>query len=388
MNSVCETSDLLVFSHLRWDFVFQRPQHLLSRHARYRRVYYFEEPVLGMTEVPRLHLKETQEGVQVVVPYLPPDIRPEYVEASLKDLVNELIFEEDLSKYTLWFYTPKALPISRHLAPEAVIYDCIEHAPANLLEYETELMEKADIVFTGGQTLYETKKTFHHNIHHCPSSIDYGHFSQARLQLVEPEDQINIPRPRIGFYGVIDDRFDLDLLEQMAQKKPEYQFVVVGPVVKIDSKTLPQRHNIFYLGKKDYHALPLYLAGWDCAMMPFALNDSTKYISPNKTPEFLAAGRPVVSTPIRDVVFPYGEKKLVHIASSADEFLVCIERAMEERCANPEWVNRIDSFLLTNSWDNTFMKMAKLESELRKRAIQDRLKPALNPAPISISGVF
>ena len=216
MNTICETTDLLVFSHLRWDFVFQRPQHLLSRHAKHRRVFYFEEPVFGMTELPRLHLRETSENVLVIIPYLPSDIAPSKIEAAMTDLVDELIYEEELIDYTLWYYTPMALAFTRHLEPRATIFDCMDElslfkdAPESLVTMEGELLKKADVVFTGGQSLYEAKKHIHHNIHPFPSSIDFHHFAEARQRLVEPDDQITIPHPKIGFYGVIDERLNID----------------------------------------------------------------------------------------------------------------------------------------------------------------------------------
>ena len=387
-SMTCETTDLLVFSHLRWDFVFQRPQHLLSRSARYRRVYFFEEPVFGMTDFPRLHLRETPEGVQVVVPYLPSTIKNEDVEIALKELVDELIFDEEVSSMTTWYYTPMALLFTRHLEASITIFDCMDElslfkgAPQTLMNLESELMKRADLVFTGGYSLYEAKKHAHHNIHPFPSSIDYAHFSQGRLQMVEPDDQAHIPHPRIGFYGVVDERFDLELLQRMAEIRPDFQFIIIGPITKIDPETLPVRANIHYLGKKDYQTLPLYLGGWDCAMIPFALNESTRFISPTKTPEYLAAGKPVVSTPIRDVVRPYGDEELVKIASSPEEFILCVEQSIEERAFNSEWINRVDNFLAEISWDHTFSQMAQLEREsLRLK----RSKKDMNIHSVSIS---
>ena len=380
MYSHCETSDLLVFSHLRWDFVFQRPQHLLSRHAKERRVFYFEEPVFGMTDAPRLHMRESQENVQIVVPYLPAGIEASEVEAAMKELVDKLVYEEDLTDMTVWYYTPMALSFSNHLKSSVVIFDCMdelslfEGAPQALIDQEALLMKKADVVFTGGQSLYEAKKFKHNNIYPFPSSIDYAHFSQGRESLVEPEDQANIPHPRIGFYGVVDERFNIDLLGEMADLRPEYQFVIIGPVVKIDETSLPKRDNIHYLGKKEYHALPLYLAGWDCAMMPFALNDSTRFISPTKTPEYLAAGRPVVSTSIHDVIHPYADVKLVYIADDAKTFVDSIGRAITEKADDPKWINRVDQFLDGNTWDATFSKIMGHEMLVRsnKRSTLDK----------------
>lgn len=380
MNNHCETSDLLVFSHLRWDFVFQRPQHLLSRFAKHRRVYYFEEPVFGMTEIPRLHLRESSEKVHIVVPYLPSTIEVDQVEDALRDLVDELIYEEAISELTKWYYTPMALSFSQHLPARAVIFDCMDElslfkgASKKLIEMERKLLEIADLVFTGGQSLYEAKKSSHHNIHPFPSSIEYEHFSQGRLKLIEPDDQARIPHPRIGFYGVIDERFDTELLRGMAELRPDFQFIIIGPTAKIDPSILPRKENIHYLDKKDYHTLPLYLSCWDCAMMPFALNDSTKYISPTKTPEFLAAGKPVVSTSIKDVIHPYNNEGLVHIADNAEDFVKCIEEAIHERTRDKNWLTRVDSFLENNSWDITFEKMALLEKKLQHK----NFKPASN----------
>lgn len=393
MNTSCETTDLLVFSHLRWDFVFQRPHHLLSRYARHRRVFYFEEPVFGMTELPRLHLRETNENVLVVIPYLPSNIEASKIESAMADLVDELLYEEELIDYTVWYYTPMAMSFTRQLTPRATIFDCMDElslfkgAPQTLIEREAELMRKADLVFTGGQSLYEAKKHNHHNIHACPSSIDFSHFSKARQKLIEPDDQVNIPHPRIGFYGVLDERLDIDLLMQIADLRPEYQFVVIGPVVKIDPRTLPRRKNIYYLGKKDYHALPLYLSSWDCAMMPFALNDSTRFISPTKTPEFLAAGRPVVSTSITDVICPYAQQNLVHIADKPEDFVDAIDKAMAE-AKRPEWVDRVDHYLSDNSWDSTFTKMAELELMITRSVARSEGKKIMRPVELNISGVI
>lgn len=371
MYSHCETSDLLVFSHLRWDLVFQRPQHLLSRHAKNRRVYYFEDPVFGMSDTPRLHVRESLENVQIVVPYLPARTQASEIEAAMKELVDELVYEEDLTDMTIWYYTPMALSYSAHLKPIAVIFDCTDElslfyeAPQTLIDQEALLLKKADLVFTGGQSLYEAKKFKHHNIHAFPNSIDFTHFSKSRETLVEPEDQANIPHPRVGFYGVVDERLDLGLLGAIADLRPEYQFMVLGPVVKIDEATLPKRDNIHYLGKKEYHALPLYLAGWDCAIMPFALNDSTRFISPTTTPEFLAAGRPVVSTSIHDVIHPYADVKLVYIADDAGAFVDSIEKAMNEKANDPQWIMRVDQFLDGNSWDAMFSKIQDHELFVR-----------------------
>ena len=200
MNSACEKSDLLVFSHLRWDFVFQRPQHLMIRHAKHRRVFYFEEPVFGMTELPKLHLRKSIEDVHIVVPYLPVDVKAEQVQEFLKELVDELIFKEEVQDFTIWYYNPMSVSYTNHLKPSVAIFDCMDElslfkgAPQSLLEREAELIQKADLMFTGGLSLFEAKKQRHNNIHAIPSSIDYQHFHRARLGLSEPAAQTTMPR--------------------------------------------------------------------------------------------------------------------------------------------------------------------------------------------------
>src|SRR6185437_8948650 len=223
-------------------------------------------------------------------------------------------------------------------------------------EMEALLLKKADVVFTGGQSLYEAKKNLHSNIYAFPSSIDKCHFSKARIAAEDPVDQAPVPRPRFGFYGVVDERFDIFLLEEVARIKPQWHFIIIGPVVKIDPATLPQRENIHYLGSKQYSELPLYLANWDVAFLPFALNESTKYISPTKTPEYLAGGKQVISTSITDVVNPYGKMGLVKIADNAEEFIIAAEAIFKESDKSV-WLKKTDDFLSDTSWNKTWHKM-------------------------------
>jgi UDP-galactopyranose mutase len=356
--------DLICFSHLRWDFVFQRPQHLLTRFAKDHRIFFIEEPFFG-EDGPRFEISERGNGLCVVTPHLPLGCD---IDAVMNDLVSGLIAEKNIGQHIVWFYTPMMLPFADRLDPVATIYDCMDElsmfkgAPPELLPREARLFERADLVFTGGRSLYEAKRDKHSSVHAFPSSIDVAHFERALTIDEEPADQKRIPRPRIGFCGVIDERTDTELLREMASLRPDYQFIMIGPIVKIDEADLPHGYNIHYLGGKDYKELPAYIGGWDVAMMPFALNDSTKFISPTKTPEYLAAGRPVVSTPIRDVVRPYGEMGLVHIATTPQEFVNAIEIAMTE----DEDARRAKArlFLSTMSWDKTQSEMAKLIEEV------------------------
>lgn len=357
--------DLVCLSHLRWDFVYQRPQHLLSRGARARRVFFVEEPTLGDHDVPRLQCSRRDCGVTVAVPHLPRGLGDDECEVLLRLLVDDLLRSHDLRSYVLWYYTPMALGFTRHLRPAATVYDCMDElsgflgAPAALRERERELLRGADLVFTGGRSLCEAKREIRPTAHLFPSSIDAPHFRRARASQPEPADQAGVPRPRLGYFGVLDERIDLELLAAAARLRPDLSFVMVGPVVKIDPASLPRAANIHYLGQKSYADLPAYIAGWDVAIMPFSHNASTRYISPTKTPEYLAAGRPVVATSIRDVVDPYGRHDLVAIADGPREFVAAVDRALQQP-RRDEWLARVDAFLARGSWDETWRQMDAL----------------------------
>jgi glycosyltransferase involved in cell wall biosynthesis len=353
--------DLICFSHLRWDFVYQRPQHLFSRFGKHLRAFFIEEPVFTEGEE-RFNAKLTHEGVYVVTPQLHPGLSEEEINSRLRHLLNAYFAEKQIEDYVLWYYTPMAVAFSDHLQPRVIVYDCMDElsafkfAPPSLKQREKELLDKADVVFTGGVSLYEHKKNQHHNIYPFPSSIDKEHFGQARAIKADPPDQQKIPHPRIGFYGVVDERFDIDLLREAAAQRPDWHFVILGPVVKIDEATLPRGENIHYLGGKSYRELPAYLSGWDIAMIPFARNESTRFISPTKTPEYLAAGRPVISTSIKDVVDPYEKNNLVEIADDAPAFISAAERIFNE-ASKEQWLQEVDHFLASNSWDKTWSAM-------------------------------
>lgn len=370
--------DLVCFAHLHWDFVWQRPQHLLSRFAQHSRVFYVEDAFYHPDQVPpHLEIKERQNGLRVVVAHLPAGLTEAEADQTQFELLSQYFTEQGVHQYVFWYYTPMALNKSRHFRPVLTVYDCMDElaafkfAPPELRQREQELFERADLVFTGGLTIYESKREQHPDAHPFPSSIDKAHFGRARGPLAEPADQAGIAHPRVGFFGVVDERLDIELLAQLAVSHPEWQFVIIGPVVKIDPASLPRLANIHYLGGKDYQELPAYLKGWDVAALLFADNESTKFISPTKTPEYLAAGNPVVSTPIRDVVRPYGDLGLVQIAADADAFGAAIGRALTQR-DDADWRRRTDGYLATISWDQTWQHMVDL--------MQDRLSIKA-PAP-------
>jgi UDP-galactopyranose mutase len=374
-----ENPALLVFSHLRWHFITQRPQHLLTRAAQSRHVYFWEEPWFHDAADPQsrgrdggsLEFLQVEETPTVTV------IRPHFnhgedsIEGQRR-LLDRFHSDHCLDHFDSWFYTPMALSFAAHLNPGVTVYDCMDElsaflgAPRELIEREKELFRIADVIFTGGQSLYEAKRSRHPNVHAFPSSIDVPHFAQARMVQADPSDQAGIPYPRVGFFGVLDERFDSALVSEIAALRPHVHFVFLGPVVKIDPAQLPTASNIHYLGSKSYAELPRYLAGWDAAILPFAMNNSTRFISPTKTPEYLAAGKRVVSSPIKDVVTDYGISGLVEIAGTAAEFATALDRALSAD-HDADWTRRVEFKLAQSSWDLTWTAMRAEIDAVRNR---------------------
>ena len=385
MTSPAGNTDLVCFSHLRWHFVWQRPQHLLSRASRDRRVWFIEEPREAEGEA-RLEITPVTDRLAVVVPLVPAGLSPDECCRTQRDLLAAWWRERRFDSPLLWYYTPMALAFTRTLAAGVVVYDCMDElslfkgAPPALRGLEAELLERADLVFTGGVSLYEAKKHQHPSVHAFPSSVEKSHFMQARQgRLTPPADQANVPGPRIGFFGVIDERLDIELLGRLGQLRPQYHFVLLGPVVKIDPATLPSAPNLHYLGMKKYEELPAYLAGWDVAMLPFARNDATRFISPTKTPEYLAAGCPVVSTSITDVVRPYGVQELARIADDPQEFAEAIDASLADGDAH---LARADAFLAHMSWDRTWQGMQALIGRATRNVGRTSQGRAVTTAPV------
>ncbi|AOH86355.1 UDP-galactopyranose mutase [Sphingomonas panacis] len=356
---------LICFSHLRWDFVFQRPQHLMTRLARNMDVLFWEEPIEDAAGEAWVDLHEGAPGVTVAVPHLPWGLEPGDRADALRRLLESRTARSDAS-IIRWYYTPMMLSFSRHIDAKCTVYDCMDElanfrfAPPELIPLEQELFAAADLVFTGGYSLYEAKRASHASVHPFPSSVDVAHFARAREVMPDATDQAGLPRPRFGFYGVIDERMNLGLIATLADARPDWSFVMLGPVVKVDPAELPQRPNIAYLGGKSYDELPGYAAGWDVALMPFAINEATRFISPTKTPEYLAAGLPVVSTPIRDVIRHYGAMPGVFVADGAEAFVAACDQALALRRSGDAWRAEADALLAEQSWDQVAARMLRL----------------------------
>ncbi|WP_237709112.1 NAD(P)-binding protein [Sphingomonas elodea] len=335
----------------------------MTRFARNMDVLFWEEPIEDDSPTPWLELRDEGAGVTVAVPHLAAALVGEARAEVLRALLDAHVGDVP-ERLVRWYYTPMMLPFSRHLDAACTVYDCMDEpknfrfTPPELMPLEQGLFGLADLVFTGGYSLYEAKRASHASVHPLPSSVDSAHFAQGRRLVQDAADQTGLPRPRLGFYGVIDERMDLELIAALADAR----VVMVGPVVKIDPAELPQRPNIAWLGPKGYTELPLYAGGWDAALMPFAINEATRFISPTKTSEYLAAGLPVVSTPIVDVIRHYGEVAGVFVADGTEAFVDACDRALALalRGQGEAWRSEADALLAEQSWDQVAARMLGL----------------------------
>lgn len=355
---------IIVFSHLRWNWVWQRPQHVLSRLADTFNILFIEEPVPCEDQrAAHWQFSQFSSSILVCTPHTRCD-KPGFNRNQLHQLgklIDELIEHQDITQPLVWLYTPMALPLAKRLRPVGMIYDVMDElsafkgAPPELLDWEAEAYRCVDLVFTGGPSLYRAKCARHSNVHCFPSSVDTAHFAQARQARIDHFEQAKLPQPRLGFFGVIDERIDLTLIDQIAQRQPQWQLIMVGPVTKINPGDLPTQPNIHYMGQQPYELLPAFLAGWDVCLLPFARNESTRFISPTKTLEYMAAGKPIVSTSITDVVEPYGD--IVYIGDNADDFGAACASALHQTAENQQRLIKMRQVLLHTSWDSTAMAM-------------------------------
>lgn len=379
-SSLPETYDLVVHSHLRWDGVFQRPHHVISRLSRKHRVLFIEEPIFldelsgGPAGPPRLETRLVGAGlvptpnVTVAQPFLPP--QAEFLPAVSPENqgLNRALLETFLARggyrnVVRWHYAPMAIYLAGVCSERAVVYDCMDElsafkgAPPDLIDRERELMRQADVVFTGGRSMYENKRAFHDNIYRFDSGVDVEHFRRATVpETLVPDDADELPHPIIGYYGVIDERMDLEAIRLMAEREPSWQLLLIGPVTKIDAALLPQRRNIHYTGQRRYEDLPGYLKAFDVCLIPFADNEATRYLSPTKTLEYFAGLRPVVSSPVADVVEHYGD--IVRIARSPQEFEAQVRAALTEDNRNRlrQGLERAKE----HTWDSIVAQMSDL----------------------------
>lgn len=359
------TQDLICLSHLRWDFVYQRTHHLMSRFARTRRVFFVEEVV----DSPAIELKMrlTAPNIWVIQPHLPFSLARADQHNILRYLLDELRYDREIHDYVLWYDTPLALPWTDHLTPRVVVYDCMEAGAGfsgdgdALTTYERTLLEHADVLFTRGTGDYERKRHEYRNVHCFPDSIQVAHFARARERHIDPADQADIPHPRLGIAGPIDEHTDVSLISALCTQLPDMQIVVLGAVAQIDPDSLPRHPNLHYLGAKAYEQLPEYMAGWDAAVIPLIPNEATGIIGATSASAYLAAGLPVVSTPLQDVLSRYGERGLVQLVEGDRDLKAAVTWALMQK-SDVAWREAADSVLAPMSWDATH---AAMDAEIR-----------------------
>lgn len=390
---------ILCLSHLAWDFVWQRPQHLLSRLARHYPVLYVNEPELT-TAQSRPYLKRVADtsGVKAWQPFFPDrrDTRENWRNVYIS-LVQKLLLDQGWLRrgrtglaaarpLIIWFYSPTPYYFLDHLPADLVVYDVMDelanfkNASADLPGRETKLLAQADLVFTGGRSLYQARQGRHPHLHLFSSGVEPEHFAQALSPSTEVAAEIAaLPRPILGYYGVIDERIDLALLDTLAAEHPTWSIVMIGPVAKIEPKDLPRRPNFHYPGQQPYTRLPNFLKGFDVCLMPFQINAATRYISPTKTLEYMAAHKPIVSTPVPDVVANWAD--VVSIAANPAEFAAAIEAALAETAAQREArIAREEIHLARSSWDAIAAEMRTLiQAGLSRRRQQHGFRPKLAP---------
>jgi UDP-galactopyranose mutase len=389
---------LICFSHLRWNFVWQRPQHILARMARKYNVLFVEEPVASTeAKAPTL---ETFQGhssgnnhAPTIIRLIQPVEQERWIghgdpltQSMYGHLLRNYLQSQKIEAPLIWLYTPMALPFLRIIDYRLLIYDVMDQlaafkgAPIDIASKEEILLKEANLVFTGGVSLYRAKRAFNANTYLFPSGVETSHYAPAakRSAFEKPADLAAISGTILGYFGVIDERIDLPLLASIAEAHPEWSIVMIGPIVKIDPADLPQAPNLHYLGQKEYSELPAYLAHFDVCLVPFAINEATRYVSPTKTLEYMAAYKPVVSTPIFDVVELYGE--VVRVAHKHDDFIRHIETVLTDGAQTGQRAT-IRRLLSENTWDSIASRMAKLiDSRMASR--QWKLQPGISTSLI------
>jgi glycosyltransferase involved in cell wall biosynthesis len=344
--------------------------------AQQQRVFFVEEPVASVeAKIPYLQRQiwQGENDAEVIVIRLVQPVEQAHwighgdplTAATYQRLLREYLQEQHVRHPILWLYTPMAQHFINALRPKLLVYDVMDQlsafkgAPADIVDRDREVLERADLVFTGGISLYHDKRDYSYSIFPFPSGVEADHFARAanRQTFAKPQDIAHIESPILGYYGVIDERMDLNLLQKVAEQRPDWNLILIGPVVKIDLQELPQAANIHYIGMKTYEQLPAYLAHFDVALIPFAMNDATRYLSPTKTLEYLAAGKPVVSTPIHDVIELYGS--VVNVGYTSAEFIQHIEDAlMQPVTAKQRYTEAL--LLQEYAWDSIAERMQRL----------------------------
>ena len=393
----CTLPALVVFAPFRWQVDCHRPQHLLTRLAKHYRVIVVEEPVTTHADA-YLELSTPAPGVELLVPHTRIDASqaPGFHDDQLpvlQALLGDFVREQGISQPVAWLYTPLALPLAQSLAPRCVVVDVMEdlaaaaHASAALCQREDALMQLADVVIAGGPSLYQSRRGLHSNVHCIANAVDPEHFAPAALAGTSIEAvsarslHAAIPNPRLGYFGAIDERIDLDLVARIADLRPDWQLVMAGPLVGIDAAALPRRPNLHWIGPQTYAIRPHLQAHWDVCILPLKCDAAARHASPEQALAYLAGQKSVVSTPAHDVVALYGH--IVRLAPNADGFVDACRAALTER-GPLRRQRRIDALIAVHSctWDRAAERVRKLLIEFAREAVPDRVPAGAVPGEL------
>ncbi len=366
---------IIVHCHLGWDWVWQRPQQFISRLSARHAVLFVEtlapDPQLA-APLARFRTADNFPNITILSLQFPTWRwnNGHYVDAERQRLVQEFVASRPGNPFehaVQWFYDPMAATAFQgHMGEILTVYDCMDElskfrgAPPDILQREAKLLMRADVVFTGGRKLFEAKSRYHDNCHFYGCGVDEEHFGQARQNSTQiPPQLAPLSKPVLGYFGVVDERMDYELVAKLAEVNPEWSVVIVGPAVKVDAQSLPQRSNLHWLGQQAYADLPAFCKGFDVCMMPFALNEATEFINPTKALEYMATAKPIVSTAVADVVRNFGS--VVKIAQSADDFISLCRQALA--APEPETTQRGLQMVRENSWESIVSQLERHVSE-------------------------
>lgn len=317
-------------------------------------ILFIEKPVRDANSKACFSYQAENDHMHILTPHLPTGISNEASSGLLKDILNGFLGAKDMSDFIFWYVDPTAATYSSHLKPAVTIYHCTDERlsdSADVQQLHKQLLDKADVVFTTSHTLYLHEKAEHANLHLLHTGIDTAHFTKARGNVAEAEEQAAIPYPRIGCMGPIDDRFDSGLIAAIAAHRPDWHIVIAGPVHAADA-LLPHAANIHYLNNASYEALPSYITGWNITAIPHKNNKPDCSLASLIAAESLAAGVPVVATPLAEVETEYHDTGLITTAATADEFIKAAESILFGNAADREWLRHADDFLVPYAWDN------------------------------------
>ncbi|HSU55816.1 MAG TPA: glycosyltransferase [Candidatus Dormibacteraeota bacterium] len=339
-NGASHDYPIIVHSHLCWDWVWQRPQQFVSRLSKRHKILFVEtvapDPAL-VVPAARFRQVEKYPNTTILTVQFPAWRWGDgaYVDSERRRIVQQFVAGpgSEFENPVQWFYDPMAVPaFAGQMGERLTVYDCMDElsrfrcAPPEMSVREAKLLALADVVFTGGRKLWESKRRHHENCHFYGCGVDVAHFGKA----LKPETPIatqleSLSKPVLGYFGVVDERLDYDLIARLADANPEWSVAIVGPVLKVEEASLPRRANLHWLGGQPYADLPSFCKGFNICLMPFALNEATEFINPTKALEYMATGRPIISSAVPDVVANFGE--VVHVADDVEEFISLCRKA-------------------------------------------------------------